>query len=528
MSAKVNNLLKDSVFSAELSDGEHKAVSLPEVLAMLAAGNIEDFPALRAHQQMFWHMFLVQLAAIAMHRNQLTEIPTDPKQWETLLRVLTSAYSQDEPWCLFVDDWNQPAFMQPPVPASIKLKKVLSTPDDLDLLITSRNHDLKQSICGDNTVEDWVFALISLQTGEGYGGAGNQGIARMNGGSSSRSLFGLSPQENHKRQSVLHPSRWFQRDLSVLSSTRDSSHCLDFAKEDGLALVWLSPWPESAQVQTKELDQWFIEICRRVRIEYQADRFIAKQGTSKATRLNAKHLNGSLGDPWQPVHVADNKSFTLGDEGEFNYRKLTELLLSGDWETPLLARPVTADADHLNLIAMALARGNSKTGGYKYRLLPISGKTIKSLGPRQKEVYELAQLLIQSVNAFDKALAESLVLAIADGDKEKKNKEHYKYTKLHRDRLDQFADSIFFPHLWLCVDGKDGSGGFEEHSFQFKTALWKKTQNIFEYALSEIPCSSFYRPRAEAKAHSLFMYRIRKSFPELFTQKTSEETPNDG
>lgn len=523
----VNNLLRDPVFSTELSDGELKSLSLPEVLAMLASGNIEDFPALRVHQQMFWHMFLVQLGAIAMHRNQLTDIPTAPERWESLLRSLTSAYSQDEPWCLVVDDWQRPAFMQPPVPESMELKKLLSTPDDLDLLITSRNHDLKQSICHVNTLEDWVFALISLQTGEGYGGAGNQGIARMNGGSSSRSLFSLSPQDNHERQNILHPSRWFQRDLSVLSGARDSSHCLDFAKEDGVALVWLSPWPESSQIQTKQLDQWFIEICRRVRIEYHVDRLIAKQGTSKATRLNAKHLNGSLGDPWQPVHIADNKSFTLGDEGEFNYRKLTELLLCGDWEIPLLARPIAKDADQLTLIAMALARGNSKTGGYKSRLLPISGNTIKSLGRRQKEVYELAQSIIQSINAFDKALAESLVLAIADGDRDKKNKEHYKYTKLHRDRLDQFADSIFFPHLWLCVDDINDSSAFEEHSLQFKTALLKKTQSIFELALSEIPCSSFYRPRAEAKADGLFRYRIRKSFPELFTQEQSEETSND-
>ncbi len=484
---------------------------------MLATGQVEDFSALRAHQQMFWHMFLVQLAAIAMHRNQLTAIPTDPEHWQHLLRSLTIKYLTDDPWRLVVDDWQQPAFMQPAVPDGITLKKVLATPDDLDLLITSKNHDLKQSICSQNTVEDWVFALISLQTGDGYaGGAGGyQGIARMNKGSASRSLFSLSPQNVHERQNLVNPSCWFQRDLSVLTRTRDNSHSLDFAKEDGVALVWLSPWPESTQIQTKQLDQWFIEICRRVRLESHTQRLIALQGTSRDTRLKTKHLNGSLGDPWQPIHIADRKCFTLGEKGELNYRKITELFLSGDWETPLLARPTASDVDNMMLIAMALARGNSRTGGFKSRLVPVSAKTMKKIGGRQKEVYELAQLLIQSIAAFDRALTESLVLAVASGDSKKKRKEQYKYAKLHSDRLDRYADSIFFRHLWLCVNCIDDRDTVVEHSLQFKTLLWKKTQIIFESALSEIPSTSFYRPRAAAKAHSFFMHTIRTTFPDL-------------
>ena len=46
------------------------------------------------------------------------------------------------------------------------------------MLITSRNHDLKQEWWPRGASgEDWIFALVSLQTAEGYGGAGNQGIS---------------------------------------------------------------------------------------------------------------------------------------------------------------------------------------------------------------------------------------------------------------------------------------------------------------------------------------------------------------
>ena len=173
---------------------------------------------------------------------------------------------------------------------------------------------------------------------------------------------------------------------------------------------------------------------------------------------------------------------------------------------------------------MALARGNSKTGGYKSRLLPISGKTIKSLGPRQKEVHEHAQSLIHIIQTFDKSLADALVLAAADGDGERKSKDHYKYTKKYRYGFDRFADSIFFSYLWLCVDNLDNDLVIAKHTFGFTTALWEKVQSIFASALDEIPCSNFYRPRAEARASSLFYSRIRKYFPELFTHELAKET----
>ena len=69
----------------------------------------------------------------------------------------------------------------------------VETPDALDLLITSRNHDLKQAVARRADPEEWIFALVSLQTGEGFGGAANYGIARMNGGSSSRAMMALAP-----------------------------------------------------------------------------------------------------------------------------------------------------------------------------------------------------------------------------------------------------------------------------------------------------------------------------------------------
>ena len=163
-------------------------MSLPSLYALLAQDRVVDFPALRPHQRHAWHAFLAQLATVALDRNGYENYPESAIQWESLLRGLTPEYEAAEPWCLVVDDSRQPAFMQPPAPTGLAdFRRFIETPDDLDVLVTSKNHDVKQSVALQGEAEDWVFALVDLQTMSGFLGAGNYGIARMNGGFSSAS-----------------------------------------------------------------------------------------------------------------------------------------------------------------------------------------------------------------------------------------------------------------------------------------------------------------------------------------------------
>lgn len=501
----------------------HGVLTLPGVIAALARDEVEGFPALRPHQSPGWHMFLVQLAALALHEADRRDIPEDEAAWAALLRGLTPGFKEDEPWCLVVADTTKPAFLQPPVPADVTLKKDVPSPDALDLLITSRNHDLKQAFARDAKPEDWAFALISLQTGEGYGGAGNQGIARMNGGSSSRCLLALAPRPGSGDDKAMtpRPGAWFRRDVRGLLETReaelnDYSH-LEYRKTGGIKLVWLELWPEGKQLHTKDLDIWFIEICRRIRLRLSGETLAAQKGTSKATRIAAKHLKGVLGDPFAPVHKTDNKSFTLGG-GDFDYRKLTELILSGNWERPLLARPDSfeREGETLLLVAQALARGNSKTEGFKSRILPIGGKVSRALGPRRAELYELADSQKQTIKTFDTALSTALALIASGG--EKINPDHYTHARDARDHLDREANMIFFEYLWKRFENQEDD--------DFAEVLFNKAKLIFEAARSTIPCASIFRPRAEARAEREFRRVIRKDFPELFETPESKESEN--
>lgn len=529
MMGKKFNLLTDPIITARPLG----SLTLPGTLVALARDEVDDFPALRAHQGMFWHMFLVQLAALALHRAGETQIQQDEETWRRLLRGLTKDFPGDEPWCLVVDDWSKPAFMQARVPDGAKLANPAPSPDALDLLITAKNHDLKQTVARRAEPEDWLFALVTLQTGEGYNGRDNYGIARMNGGSSSRPMLGLAPLSSRAPTNMApRPGAWFSRDAGVLLTTRQrvlDKSVIDYPPVGGVGLIWLAPWPEGGQLRTQDLDIWFIEVCRRVRLSIREHGLFGSTGTSKATRIDAKHLNGSLDDPWAPVLRAENKSLTLSS-GDFDYRRLTELLFSSDWNRPILAEPHDTErqGETLAVVAAALSRGNSKTEGFKSRVVPLSGKVSRALGARRPELHQLARSQVETIVAFDKALRDALVLAAAGGERERIKKDLYEHTGPARAHLDRYADEIFFEHLWRRFDAQEaGPEALQAEEKTFAGKLWDRTQAILEQCLPALPCASLFRPRAEARARALLRGAVRKRYPDLFPKQQQMEAMTD-
>ena len=253
------NLLDDPILSH--SGGE--TVSLPGLFAAMARKEATSFPGLRPHQRPAWHMFLVQLGALAISRAGFNRIPDDESTWRAALGALTADYPDESPWRLATLDWRKPAFLQPPEPDGSRWSLVTS-PDSLDMLITSRNHDVKQHISRWASAEDWVYALVSLQTCEGYNGRGNYGIARMNGGSSSRPMLGLAPASAKDMSPA--PSAWWKRDVTILTRKRKHDQASQVGRVGGPALLWCLDWPEGHQLNLLDLDPWFIEVCRRVRL----------------------------------------------------------------------------------------------------------------------------------------------------------------------------------------------------------------------------------------------------------------------
>lgn len=514
------NLIRDAIISAEFRRQTEK-FSLCGTLAALVRDEVDTFPALRAHQLPAWHMFLAQLAGIAMHRAGLMAPPTDEAGWHRIIRALTAAeFPGDEPWRLVVDDHTKPAFLQPPVPEGHPLRLVVPTPDALDMVITAKKHDLKGEVAAVAGDDDWIFALVSLQTCEGYGGRNNNGVARMNGGSSSRVCLGLIPMAEPRRDQLeLRPGVRLRRDLEQLAARRAEwlkPLASLYPTLNGAALLWTLPWPDGESLPVTALDPLFIEVCRRVRLIEVGGRKEARAGTSDGTRVAGENHKGALGDPWAPVNRSEAKSLTLGEDGDFDYTMITRLVLSGDWQLPLLATLGSGEVEHARnwaLVAQAFARGNSKTGGFKERVIPVTGKAPSGLSQRRPELHKLATFQIGEIDALSKVLRDAVALAAVGGDSDAVNEDAYAVAQPYRASLRAEADRLFFPALWARFDAEDlGADASIAARADFLRDLDRAAVRLLEDALANIPCTSLQRPRAEARARARYFGGRKRAF----------------
>ena len=160
-------------------------------------------------------------------------------------------------------------------------KNTVSTPDDLDMLVTSKNHDLKSEVAEQAGTDDWIFALVTLQTTEGFGGAGNYGISRMNGGLGNRSAFALAPSE-------LEPGVHLRRDIEALLEFLPGILEEHPGTETGHALLWTLPWDGNAveALTINRLHPLYVEVCRRIRLRLDLSGNIGAVRTSSKSAPN--------------------------------------------------------------------------------------------------------------------------------------------------------------------------------------------------------------------------------------------------
>jgi CRISPR system Cascade subunit CasA len=406
------NLLVDPVIGVLDADGHREHLSLPEVYVRLAADAVASFPALRPHQRHAWHALLCQLGALACIRSKLAAPLADADGWRTSLRALTPQFPGDEPWMLVVTDLDTPAFLQPPVGA-LRGFKPLDPPDELDMLVTAKNHDVKGARLLTAEPEDWVLALVTLQTMEGFLGAGNYGISRMNGGFANRPGFSVSPPGG--------VGAHMMRDLRRLVAIRDDVlQKNDFFDEDGLALVWLKAWDGVSSLSPRELDPYFIEICRRVRLVPHGQRISALAAGSKAARIAfGKDANGLTGDPWTPIETKDGdvKALTVDASG-FSYKRLSRILFENGFKQAPLQQIGRDDPQGCSyvLICRALVRGQGKTEGLHERRISVPPKAAGYWRSGHLEpIARVSQQRIEQAGQLRKALRTALMVLLQNG-----------------------------------------------------------------------------------------------------------------
>lgn len=510
------NLLLDPIIRTVLRDDGETSLALPQLYVALCTDAVESFAALRPHQRHAWHALLCQLGALACVRSGLADPPVDAADWRTALRQLTPDFPNDEPWRL-VSPLDKPAFLQPVVGA-IEGFKPLATPDELDILVTAKNHDVKGARLANAQPDDWLFALVSLQTMEGFLGAGNYGVSRMNGGFSNRPGFSIAPPGG--------VGAHVRRDLERLIGLREKmfkDH--DVFDDDGLALVWLKPWDGVTSLKPDQLDPYYIEICRRVRLVAENGRIHALAAGSKAARIAfGKEANGLTGDPWTPIETGEGeaKALTIDARG-FSYRRMSDILFSKGF-APAPLQVVSSRDDRnsaLVLVARALARGQGKTEGLHERRILATSKIVRLLADgRTDEINVPAKMRIEQAALVRKALRFGLMMLFQNGptDFRPTDPNSAKRADPVLDRFETEIDSDFFEALFAEVE-TEGDPAKRAARAAWLDDLRFRALALLRAAEAGSPVSSIRRHRALVRAESALHNSFYKSFRDPYFPK---------
>jgi len=507
------SFLTDKIFRAQLKAGSAR-LSLPGLYAAMMADAVVDLPSVRPHQRQAVMAFLAQLGALALHAAKRVEPPEDAEQWTKLLRGLTPAYPGDEPWTLVVEDVTKPALLQPPIPEGRieALEKIEDTPDGLDMLVTSKNHDLKAARLRQATLEHWFLALMTLQTLQGGLGSGNYGIVRMNSSYGSRPMVGLAPSGGIGAR--------LRRDILQLIAMRDEiieKH--SYKSEDGKALLWLEPWDGKTPLRLRGLDPYFIEICRRVRLLSEHGRIVARRGSSSAARIYSDKTSGGVtGDPWAPVGIGKSTKVLTVDGGGFNYRRVADLLDPSKFERPPMQNWRRDDGDRdLSLHFLATARKKGGTDGFHERRIRVPA----SWRPEHKEADPVAALARTRVEDAGKASRKSLKWALFVLFQNAPEKVNFKHpasdakAKGFLDAFDREVDRVFFDLLFDECDAGDDAERAEAARRKWLMRLREFCEDQLARAETATPRSGVRRHLAVSAARGALHAGFLNAFPEL-------------
>lgn len=503
------NLLLDDVFGIQRTSGDRRSLSLPALLQALGRGEVESFTGIQRHQADAFHIFLCYLAGAVLDREGESDPVQDEAFWLNGLRSLTGR-DDDDAWTLVVEDPARPAFMQPPVPSAKEFstyKPKAATPDELDVLQTAKNHDLKGARLMGATAEAWALALISMQTMSGFLGQGNYGICRMNGGFASRPCVASYRD--------LQPARRWQEDVARLMDRLATLYRPSWSfRRDGYSLLWLIPWDGTTGLGLDTLHPFFIEVCRLVRLVLTGQRLTALGKPSCTARITvSKETAGNVGDPWIPLKRKDLAAFTASGRG-LHPELLRDLIITQDNYQPAAMQELPPGAGSAWFHASVLVRGQGTTDGYHEAHVYIVPKAKALLLQRGEARDRLGRLsdwaLTRARDVRSKALRPAL-FALVEGGPEQWPDTNRREAGLWVDswltRYDQNWAVGYFPWLWRTIDQTD-----ETARTEWLNELQTLAMRVLDNALQTAPQRTGRRYRGKVRATGLFHGAFRRHF----------------
>ena len=500
-----------------------EVMALPEIYAQLMRDAIDSFPGMAPHQGQAWYQFLVQIGALALHRGGLDVTTDNADDWRELLGDLTPSCAETA-WSLVVDDATAPAFLQPPTAHMEKYKLEAETPDSLDVLSTAKNHDRKQAQAVGGTPHLWLYALLTLQTMQGFAGQRNPGIARMNGGFGSRVLVDRRPGPRWGPRVKRAIRMLLIRRADVLRQVGDDT----YRSDGGLALTWLESWDTDEPLRMRDLDPFFVEVCRRVRLTTPAGNRIVAMAwkPSNATRVDGRAWKGNVGDPWVPVNLGrvDESALTVGAAG-FDYRWAQRILFGRDLRKPLALKPLRGEeSEDCEIHMMVLVRGRGKTEGLHERVIPLPRSVAACLSFTDDAndlndvgsiVTALSQEMVREAGETRKVLRQS-VLVYLHGPEDPKFKRPDAAPVLMR--YDRALDAAFFSSLFAALEL-----GPEKAEQRWERFLYDEAFRLAREVWNRMDPPRARREKARAASEAVLFGGLRKQLPHAFVEEDVKE-----
>lgn len=518
------NLLTDPLIRVETSDGILH-MCLPELLAALGENRAASLPGLQRHQEDAFHIFLCYLAGALLAREGRESPLQTADFWREGIRRLTGR-NDDCAWTLVVEEPTKPAFMQPPAISETDFKRnfktIKTTPDAMDILLTSGNHDLKTARIVAAEPEAWIYALASFQTMSGYI-LKHQGIGRMNSGFGSRPCVELLYDRNLG-------DRW-KRDIIKLLNLRASLLRQRWPyKPDGIVLTWLPAWDRRTSLALAQLDPFFIEVSRGVRLTFQDGIIVARTGTEKAPRIDAKAQNGVLGDPWTPINLQDSKkkisSLTVSSSG-FTPSLLRDLLFEEGYQLMDMQRPdIDREGAPCQFIASVLVRGEGKTDGFHTADIPVPSTVSRRLfrpGPDRGRLASRSKTAVNDAGLMLNSVLKPAILSLLEAGPKQVNFDRREVSTWWEQAQRRFSTAWhadFFPWLWRTSEHSDSDAA----RLEWLQALREKAFAVFNNSMDRYPGRAGWRYRARVRANGTFMGSLYKNFPQLKEGKSDNTT----
>lgn len=512
------NLIEDRLIPVTLENGTEESHTLPSVMELLGSGKIKSFRDVKSHQVAALDLFLAHLGVLGTDTSNDGEgLKTTSEVWR--VRLLNLA--PKDCWRIYSENPEDSVFMQPGMPAAefqktVKNKGKTFSPDEIGVLIVSKNHTVKFSAMSNPSVWHWVLALIEAQTLSGYDGSSLFGIPRMNGGLSTRLRVA-----NYTDMSA--SGKWnsdVAKILGILPKIyRDYPH---FAKgRNRVTIPWSIFWDGKDQINTKDLHPLYIDCCRRLKLRKdETGRLFAVTAGSKCMRIPNLDLSGNFGDPWAPLvntkfnpnpKKAVDPVFTSISPNSISVELLSKIVLGqgGVKRSPLQEFSEEDSGKPANFVLSGILRGQGETYGYHDITIPIPTESVRRLRQKQERdrigVYSGIMLDLaknaqeaMKVGVYRFCQPENETIDFRNSDK---SEAAFKTASAQFRRM--FSDQ-FFPYLWTVSEAEDAASW---------TIFLKKTageilESVFRSGSSRAQLSF----KAEALGRSAFNARWHNLF----------------